>query len=285
MRSVATHSAYMSHEDQGAKPADGSSIAVYDSLAENYDSLFDAPGHRNIYDKLAWEHVSRFAPAVGGTVIDAGCGTGRWAAKWLAAGHRVIGIEESPQMVGVIGNKHLGPGFQLIQADMENVALEEHCADLVVAMGSVHYSRDPGGMIERFAHWTKPGGAVCVYVDSLVALAMELLRLGKVPQALENLDTRHGAWEQGGHRAEVHLLDRRDLEAYFERAGLRDIKSHGLLVTATAWGRERFTQAIADDPEEFLALERRLSEFPVLADAGKHLLVTGRRRYSSCDSR
>jgi SAM-dependent methyltransferase len=270
----------MKDEDRGAAAGVGSSIGVYDSLADRYDSLFEAPGHRNIYDALAWEHVSRFVPARNGTIIDAGCGTGRWAAKWLAAGHRVIGIEESPRMVEVLTRKSLGPSFELVQASMENAAVESKCADLVVAMGSVHYSRDPAVMIEKFANWAKPGGAVCVYVDSLVALTLELLLLRKVPQALEGLGSRRGAWEQGGHQAPVHLLDRRALEAYFDHAGLCEITSHGLLVTASAWGRERFTQAIADDPQAFLNLERQLSQFPVLADVGKHLLVTGRRPIS-----
>jgi SAM-dependent methyltransferase len=270
----------MKYGDRGAAAGVGSSIGVYDSLADRYDSLFEAPGHRNIYDTLAWEHVSRFVPARSATIIDAGCGTGRWAAKWLAAGHRVIGIEESPRMIEVLSKKDLGPSFELVQASMENAAVEPKCADLVVAMGSAHYARDPAVMIEKFANWTKPGGAVCVYVDSLVALTLELLLLGDVSQALENLESRRGVWQQGGHQARLHLLDRRALEAYFDHAGLCEVTSHGLLVTASAWGRERFTQAIADDPQAFLNLERQLSQFPVLADVGKHLLVTGRRPIS-----
>jgi SAM-dependent methyltransferase len=253
------------------------SIALYDSLANEYDSLFEAPGHRNIYDKLAWENVSGFVPARHAFIIDVGCGTGRWAAKWVAAGHRVIGIEQSPRMIEVLLSKNFGPQFELFASSMEDAVIEPGCADLVVALGSVHYARDPAQMLLKFANWVKPGGAVCVYVDSLVALILELLRLHKVSEALACLGRGRGEWEQGGHRAHLHLFDRRTLESLFAHAGLTEISSRGLLVTASAWGREGFSQAIAEDAQAFLNLERQLSEFPELADAGKHLFVSGRR--------
>ncbi|MBV8362787.1 MAG: methyltransferase domain-containing protein [Deltaproteobacteria bacterium] len=255
----------------------GSSVALYDSLAQVYDSLFDAPGHRNIYDTLAWEHVSRFISTTPAFIIDVGCGTGRWAAKWLAAGHRVIGIEQAPSMIEVLRSKNLGPQFELVASAMEDAVIESGCADLVVAMGSAHYARNPALMLVKFAQWVKPGGMVCVYVDSLVALVLELLRLQKLSEAFACLERGRGVWQQGGHRAHLHLFDRKTLEALFAKAGLHAISSRGLLVTASAWGREGFSKAIADDAQAFLDLERQLSEFGELADAGKHLLVSGRR--------
>jgi len=246
-------------------------------MAKEYDSLFEVPGHRNIYDTLAWEHVSRFISGAGASIIDVGCGTGRWAAKWLAAGHHVIGIEQAPRMIEVLISKNLGPQFELVASSMEDAVIEPECADLVVAMGSAHYARDPAQMLVKFANWVKPGGAVCVYVDSLVALILELLHLQKLPEALACLERGRGVWKQSGHRAHLHLFDRQTLESLFAKAGLHEIFSRGLLITASAWGREGFSKAIADDAKAFLNLERQLSEFPALADAGKHLLVSGRR--------
>lgn len=132
-------------------------------------------------------------------------------------------------------------------------------------------------MIKKFGSWTRPGGLVCVYVDSFVALILELLRCHNLVEAFERMDSRRGFWKQHGQEAEMHLLDRQALERLFAQAGLVEVRSYGLLVTASAWGREAYTRAAAEDQAAFLELERRLSAFPVLADVGKHVLVIGRR--------
>jgi SAM-dependent methyltransferase len=260
------------------RPPDFSTFTqVYGSIAEEYDASFESAGYRNIYDAIAWEHVSRLVPAGCATIIDAGCGTGRWAAKWLGAGHRVIGIEAAPGMIEVLKKKKLGGRFELLQGRMQDAAIETACADLVAAMGSVQYSEDPGVMIKKFSEWTRPGGFVCVYVDSFVALILELLRSHKLMEVSERLRDGWGIWKPQGHEAHMHLLDRRALETLFSQAGLVDIRSYGLLVTASAWRREAIAQAIAEDQAGLLELERGLSMVPMLADVGKHLLVTGRR--------
>lgn len=255
----------------------GNSAGLYDAMAGAYDGLFDAEGHRQVYDEIAWEIVGALVPAAPANIVDAGCGTGRWAAKWIAAGHRVIGVEQSAGMVATLRAKQLGPNFTLIESDMMEAVLPDGCADLVVAMGSVQYTADPAAMIARFARWVRPGGNVCVYMDSYLALALELLRTGRADEAFARLAEPVGVWSVDNREARVQLFDRRRIEAAFAAAGLVEVVSHGLLVTATAWGRDRYAQAIADDPAGFRALERRLSQFPLLADAGKHILVRGQR--------
>jgi SAM-dependent methyltransferase len=253
------------------------SAALYSAFAPRWDQCFDAASHRNAYELLAWEYICRILPSVPGVVVDVGCGTGRWAAKFLALGHRVVGIEQAPEMVKAVQAKDLGAGMTLIAASMEEVALPPAGADLVVAMGSVQYARDPAAMIARFASWTRPGGCVFVCVDSLVAVVLELISLGRSEEALRILGSRKGIFELGGHRADLHLHDRRGLEAYFTAAGLVDLDCRGLLVTMSALGREACYRAIASDRAAFLELERELSASPVLADAGKHLVASGRR--------
>jgi len=253
------------------------SIRLYDTFAPDFDASFEAPDHRKAYDLLAWEYLSRLLPPSSGIVVDAGCGTGRWVERLLARGHRVIGIEHAPEMVNVLKGKNFGPAFTLIAEDMESARLEPQSVDVVMAMASVQYTRNPAEMIRRFASWTKPGGAVCVMVDSLVALVLELIRMNKKEEALLRLRTGRGVFRVGSERADLHLHDSRTLVSYFVDAGLADIACHGLPVTSSVWGREGCAQAMATDEAAFLDLERELSRFSVMADAGKHILVSGRR--------
>jgi SAM-dependent methyltransferase len=253
------------------------SAALYDTMAQEYDSIFETPGYRRTYDLLAGEYIGGLLPPVPGVVVDAGCGTGRWASRWLALGHRVLGIEQSPQMIAELRQRNLGNNFRLIPHSMDTAEIEAGSADLVVAMGSMQYVADPGALLRRFARWVKPGGSVCIYTDSLMALVLELMRMGKPEEALLRLKTRRGVFSQGDTKAELHLFDRTAVEAMFASAGLIDVSCHGLLVTATAWEKARCTEAVLADEAVFLRLERRLMADPAMADAGKHIIASGRR--------
>jgi SAM-dependent methyltransferase len=253
------------------------STALYDEMAPHYDALFEEPGYRRAYDRLAGEYIDRLVPSEPGMIVDAGCGTGRWARRWLARGPHVIGIEQSPEMIAELRRKRPGPHFRLISEGMEDAEIEPGSADLVVAMGSLHYVADPAAMLRRFADWVRPGGQVCVYTDSLMALVLELIRMGRPEEALRCLETRRGVFRQGDTQAQLHLFDRAALETLFAAAGLVDVGCHGLLVTASAWDKAGCAEQAMADEEAFMRLERRLMSDPAIADAGKHIIASGRR--------
>lgn len=248
---------------------------LYDALAPAYEEHFTAP-HRAAYDELAWERVASLLPAPPATVVDAGCGVGRWARRLLALGYRVTGIEQSPGMISELSRRPPGAGFTLVRGSMDAVSLPADAA-LVLAMGSLQYTADPAATVAHLAGWLRPGGVLAVLADSLVGLVLELLRDGRTEEALDRLARRRGVWRHNGHEADLHLLDRAALAAAFRAAGLVDVQASGLLVTAAVHDRPTLTRLLTADRDAHLALERRLAADPVLADAGKQLLVTGER--------
>lgn len=252
-----------------------SSIPLFDALAADYEAHFDVP-HRRAYDQLAWELVQPLLPPPGDLIVDAGCGVGRWASRLVKLGYEVVGIDHAPTMAASARVRML-PGFRVIEQSIEQVELAPGEAGAVLALGSLQYTRDPAAAVERLAAWVRPGGAVCVLVDSLGALAVELLRSGREEEAQRRLETRIGVWTQGEQTAEHHLLDRAALEAAFRGAGLVDVACHGLLVGASIFGRDRLTDRLRADWDGQLSLERRLAQQSVLADFGKQLLAHARR--------
>ncbi|MFC4146751.1 class I SAM-dependent methyltransferase [Micromonospora mangrovi] len=247
---------------------------LYDALAPGYEEHFAVP-HRRAYDDLAWERVAALLPP-DGPVVDAGCGVGRWARRLLDLGHPVTGVEQAPGMVAELRRRPPGPGFTLVEGSMTEVTLPA-TAGAVLAMGSLQYTADPERAVAHLAGWLRPGGVLAVLVDSLMGLVLELLGVGRHDEALERLARRRGVWRSAGHAADLHLLDRARLEAAFAAAGLVGVRSAGLLVSAAPLGRAGLTGRLATDRNALLAVERRLGDEPVLADAGKQLLVTGRR--------
>jgi SAM-dependent methyltransferase len=210
-------------------------------------------------------------------VVDVGCGVGRWASRLVAAGHRVVGIEPAPAMAARARQRLTGPGFTLVEAPVEDAVLPAGSADVVLAMGSLQYAADPGAAIARCAGWVRPGGAVCVLLDSRQALVLELLAAGRTDEALERLATRRGLWEVGGHAADLHLLDAAELAAAARAAGLDVDRVAGLLVGASAHGRAGLLTRLERDYPAQLAVERRLAGQPALADLGKQLLLIARK--------
>jgi SAM-dependent methyltransferase len=249
---------------------------LYDALADGYEEHFAVP-HRRAYDDLAWEQTVALLPEPPDRIVDAGCGVGRWARRLRSRGYEVTGIEQSPGMIAALRRHPSDPGFTLVEASMTDAQLPPD-AGMVLAMGSLQYTDDPEAAVAHLAGWLRPGGFLAVLVDSLVALVLELLRDGREEEARHRLTTRRGVWRQHGREADLHLLDRARLEAAFTAAGLTDIRTRGLLVTATPLGRDELARRLTTDREAHLALERQLLESPLLADTGKQLLVTGRRR-------
>lgn len=250
---------------------------LFDSLAAGYDEHFAVP-HRRAYDDLAWEFATALLPEDRpARVLDIGCGVGRWAQRLLAAGHTVTGIEPAPAMAAA-ARARLGdqPGWRLLEARVESIADPGAPFDLILAMGSLQYCDDPAAVITRAASWLRPGAALVVLTDSLLALVLELLRAGDTEQALERARTRRGCWRHGDLHAELHLLDRAALTTAFTDAGLADVRAYGLLVGASIWGRAELARRLTNDAAH-LDHERALAHLEPLADLGKQLFVSGRR--------
>jgi len=255
------------------------SAPLYDALAADYDAHFAAP-HRRAYDELAWEICAAVVGPAPAHVVDVGCGVGRWAARLAAAGHRVTGIEPALAMTAAARTRLAGKSFTLIESSVEDTVLPAGSVDVVLAMGSLQYATDPADAIARCAGWVRPGGAVCVLLDSRQALVLELLAAGRTDEALERLATRRGVWRVGPHTADLHLLDAAELTEAVQCAGLAVERLAGLLVGASAYGRAGLLTRLDRDYPAQLAVERRLAEEPTLADLGKQLLIVARKPLS-----
>ncbi len=249
----------------------------YDGLAPGYEAQFEA-SHRRAYDDLCWEAVRELIDDRSSLrIIDVGCGVGRWAKTLVAEGHSVIGIEPSAQMCAGAIAQQLGARFELQHAGADDADIDAASADIVIAMGSIQYSPDPTASIVRMASWLKPDGHLVVLVDSLMGLVVELLRNDDPDQALERLSTRTARFTAAPGTVEHHLYDATELRAAFESARLGSIEVRGLLIDWTTRPRGEAMQRLADDPDDRLNVERRLSGQPQLADLGKQLLAVGRR--------
>jgi SAM-dependent methyltransferase len=132
--------------------------AFFAERAAGWDERFpeDAPAFRGAAEALALPR--------GGTVLDAGCGTGRGADSLRAAvgpAGLVVGVDVTPEMLGVATGKRRPAAFGL--ADADALPLRDGCLDGVLAAGLLNHVPTPEATLAELRRVTRPGGTLVVF--------------------------------------------------------------------------------------------------------------------------
>jgi SAM-dependent methyltransferase len=139
-------------------------IGKYPDVYEIENQAVDRAGH--VLDAL-----SELAPWAGKTIVDLGCGTGFWLARYAREARRVIGIEPDAAVRerAVLAAATL-PGTEVLAGSAEHTGLQDDSADVVHA---------------RFAYFFPPG------TDAGLTEVLRVLRPGGRLLAVDN-DYRWG---------------------------------------------------------------------------------------------
>jgi ubiquinone/menaquinone biosynthesis C-methylase UbiE len=137
-----------------AVPGGISTAEVYREWAPTYDEPntmieFEEPFLHAIMDGL---------PV--GTALDAACGTGRYAAHLAGLGHRVIGVDASPDMLTIAADKV--PGAVFHRADLTSIPLPDRSVDTIVCALALCHVPDLVPVFAEFARVLRPGGHLVV---------------------------------------------------------------------------------------------------------------------------
>jgi ubiquinone/menaquinone biosynthesis C-methylase UbiE len=157
-----------------AVPGGISTDEVYREWAHTYDEpnsmiQFEEPFIRAIVDDL---------PV--GTALDAACGTGRYAAHLAELGHRVIGIDASPDMLTIAAGKVPDAAFH--RAELTSIPLPDRSVDLIVCALALCHVPDLAPVFAEFARVLRPGGHL-VLSDPHVLLAYLCPTVPRTPGA------------------------------------------------------------------------------------------------------
>jgi ubiquinone/menaquinone biosynthesis C-methylase UbiE len=133
-----------------------SAAAVYGQISAGYDA--DAGGGLFATDEpVVAEYLASREP---GVALDAACGTGRFAELLARRGHRVIGVDSSPDMLAHARQRV--PEAEFHVAELDRMPLPDDCVDVVVcALALEHVPRlDP--VLAEFARVLRPGGDLVI---------------------------------------------------------------------------------------------------------------------------
>jgi ubiquinone/menaquinone biosynthesis C-methylase UbiE len=95
-----------------------------------------------------------------GTALDAACGTGRHTRYLRAHGHRVIGVDATPEMLAVARQAVPDTDFRL--GDLTALPVETGSVDLVVCALALSHCEDIAPPVSELARVLRPGGQLVI---------------------------------------------------------------------------------------------------------------------------
>lgn len=102
-------------------------------------------------------------PVRGASVLEVGCGAGRFTEVLVAAGARVFACDLSTAVEANLDNIGPSPGYFVCQADVERLPFPEGAFDVVLCIGVVQHTRDPERTIRTLCSRAAPGGGLVVF--------------------------------------------------------------------------------------------------------------------------
>jgi SAM-dependent methyltransferase len=102
---------------------------------------------------VVWSILERVSP---GTALDAACGTGRHTRRLVEIGHAVVGVDGSPEMLGVA--KRSVPHAVFLEGDLYSLPLESASVDLVVCALALEHVADLLRAISEFSRVLRSRG-------------------------------------------------------------------------------------------------------------------------------
>jgi ubiquinone/menaquinone biosynthesis C-methylase UbiE len=158
--------------------------ATYDGPNSAFD--IDGPIVREIVDGLPT-----------GVALDAACGTGRVSALLAGRGHRIVGVDSSPDMLARARERVPDGAFHL--GDLHRLPVDDDAVDLVTCSLALTHVADLRPVMAEFARVLRPGGHLVIS-----DMHPEWVARGAVPP-LRRADGRPGRLETYRHHTGDYL--------------------------------------------------------------------------------
>ena len=98
----------------------------------------------------------------GKTVLEAGCGAGRFTEVLLEAGARVVAFDYSNAVEACYKNNGHQDNLILFQGDIYNIPLHKESFDFIFCYGVLQHTPDPKKAFENLIRYLKPGGQIAI---------------------------------------------------------------------------------------------------------------------------
>ncbi|OBX19020.1 methyltransferase family protein [Gelidibacter algens] len=137
---------------------------AYNELAESYNKLIDHKPHNAYYDRP--NTLSLFESVKNKSILDAGCGPGKYAEILLSQDAQVTGFDLSSEMIKFAKKRNTNQGTFFVHDLNEPLTmLEDNSFDFVLCALALHYLEDWSLSIKEFHRVLKEKGQLIISIE------------------------------------------------------------------------------------------------------------------------
>ncbi len=229
-----------------SKPDDAAFESMVSSLfgdvwGQMTDEVYFEESYSFTKERLEKNGVDPVALFRGKTVVDAGCGGGKFSAAIARFGaEKVIGLDISEKALSFgrlqAAKVPYGSKLEYRFGSLIKIPLPDASVDMVWSNGVIHHTLDYEGCLREFARVLKPGGTLFLYVNGrfgLFELMLDTLRLAleRVPRSLFQhflqllgVNTGRIYWIMDCNYAPYEWKSRSEVETLMQKHGFTDLK-------------------------------------------------------------
>lgn len=114
----------------------------------------------------------------GDTILDAGCGTGKFTKTLEELSKKYIGVDLSNNQLTKAKSKSIKPNSEFIQANLANIPLKDNSVDIIVStwvLGTIKDLEERNKCIQELKRVLKPNGKIFLVENDLLG-EFEIIR-------------------------------------------------------------------------------------------------------------
>jgi SAM-dependent methyltransferase len=119
-------------------------------------------GNTNSYDRLTKSTKWDLSQLKGKSILECGCGPGRFSEIFLKAGANLVSVDMSRAVDANLENNGKRDNFLIMQCDITGMPFFYNQFDYVFCYGVLQHTRDPRQTFMELTRYVKPGGAISV---------------------------------------------------------------------------------------------------------------------------
>lgn len=236
-----------------------------------------------LYHESWWRHIepllSKFP---GGKILEAGCGTGRWAEHLVPMGFALTCSDLSPGMLAKAqedaDNKDLNESIRFEVLDVCDLhPFDDAHFDMVISTGEpISLCSDPRKAISEYCRVVRPGGYVLCDAGNKYRHAFDLFRDKPSADFMHTLET--GDFSSKG-KMDLHLFGPTELTETFESFGMKIQTLAGLTPMLTFPPSAKTNAAMKDaaTTQALEKLERDYTTHPEVIALSSRLIVVAQK--------
>jgi SAM-dependent methyltransferase len=224
-------------------PSDANVLNELDTYGPAFMRVAAALGSYDTTAEDAGAMVELLGLRAGTTVVDAGCGFGRFCAALQALGMQTTGIDISPAALAEAERRSPGPRYllhDLTQPLPDDLGPFDVLVNVYSSYGYGATEAEDLAMLRVFHGLLKPGGWIVMQLSDLERSRFRLrtdegVVVRETNGVIETLDVDfttgrlHVRYELGDDvvHSRIRMYERADLEAMFAAVGFTDIRGYG----------------------------------------------------------